>query len=116
MDYKAIGDKVIRGCHDHDITPLQARLDRDETGCVYNLDLICKQRVDVQLCKDEFCRKSLLLEISTLLPNPERYIVAGSSSVCDANRLGASAFRKDEQPKDYQSYSIEERQRYSAPR
>src|SRR5262245_53333163 len=71
--------------------------------------------MDVQLRKDELCRKSMLLEISTLLPNPERYIVASSSSICDADRLGTSAFRKAEQPKDCQSYFTEKKHRCPAP-
>jgi hypothetical protein len=69
--------------------------------------------MDVQLRKDELCRKSMLLEISTLLPNPERYIVAGSSSVCDADRFGIGAFRQDEHGNDCQSYSIEAKHRVS---
>src|SRR4030095_10697446 len=71
--------------------------------------------MDVQLRKDELCRKSMLLEISSLLPNPERYIVASSSSICDPDRLSTSAFRKAEQPKDCQSYFTEKKHRCPAP-
>jgi hypothetical protein len=113
MNYKTVRNEVIRGCHDYDIAPLQARLDRDETGCVYNLDLICKQRVDVQLRKDEFCRKSVLFEISTLLSNPQRHIISSGSSVCDADRFGIGAFRQDERGNDCQSYSTEAKHRVS---
>src|SRR5207244_10326343 len=70
--------------------------------------------MDVQLRKDELCRKSMLLEISTLLPNPERYLVASSSSICDADRLSTSAFRKAEQSKDCQSYFTEKKHRCRA--
>src|SRR5215813_415109 len=71
--------------------------------------------MDVQLRKDELCRKSMLIEISTILPNPERYIVASSSSIRDADRLSTSAIRKAEQPKDCQSHFPEKEHRCPAP-